>query len=100
MTQTPRKQCWCRNGAPPVEIPTNELANAGIPEEVLVKHRRFWKCRAYCDIVSTVEGGQRIALGYLTGEKWTAVNPEWHRPLPIPVPRPKRGGGGRSTERR
>ena len=94
MTTTPRKECWCGHGEPPVEITPKALAMAGVPEEVLVRHRRFWQCRAYCDIVSTIEGSQRVALGYLMGEKWTAANPQWHRPLPMPVPRQKRGGGG------
>jgi hypothetical protein len=95
MTQTsrkepPRKECWCGHAEPPVEIASIELAKAGVPEEILVKHRRFWKCAAYCDMVSTVEGGYRIALGFLRGETWTAARPQWHRPLPVPVPAPKR----------
>ena len=93
MTQPSRKECWCGHTEPPVEILPSELVAAGIPEELLVRHRRFWQCRSYCEIVSATEGGQRVALGYLSGSKWTAANPDWHRPLAIPTLRAKRGGG-------
>jgi hypothetical protein len=93
MAQTPNKNCWCRNGGPPTEITSEDAELSRIPEEMRLKHRRFWKCVSYCDLVSTIEGGQRIALGYLAGEKWTPAHPHWHKPLPLPVPKPKRGGG-------
>jgi hypothetical protein len=98
MAQTLNKNCWCRSGGPPIEITDDERELAGIPEEIRLKHIRFWKCDSYCDVISTIDGGQRIALGYLVGEKWTVANAQWHKPLPLPVPKAK-GGGGRSTHR-
>src|SRR5262249_56863063 len=90
MTTTSRKECWCGKSEPPVEITPKALAMAGVPEEVLVRHRRFLQCRAYCDIVSTIEGGQRVALGDLLGGEWAAANPQWHPPPPLAPPPPER----------
>ena len=79
------RSCWCRVGGVLVR-PVTEDELAGVPRAVRNAHGPLFICRGYCRVVSTIEDGRRIAVGYLNPE-WLRADPLAHRPLSVKTAR-------------